>query len=127
LGPARTDLDRAAALDPDCFWIRAWRGELLAHQGLLAPGLADLDRALALFPDFAQARVWKGQVQLALGRARPALRQFRAALERDPQNVWAMIGSAACLEKNRRTAEAAELLERARALAPGLFAAAARG
>ncbi len=123
LAPARADLDRAASLDPDCCWIRAWRGELLAHQGDAAGALKEFEQALRLFPRYAQARVWKGQALLSLGKSSPALVEFRRALSDEPQNVWALLGEASCLQKMGRARQAEDAVERARQLAPSLFAA----
>ncbi len=120
LAQARSDLERAASLDP-CFWILAWKGELSLHEGKTQAALADLEAALSLYPQYTQARIWKGQALLALGRTAEALSEFRLAHSQEPQNVWSLIGQSACLEKTGKASKARELLEQARRIAPSLF------
>jgi Flp pilus assembly protein TadD len=62
---------------------------------------------------------------LALKKPTEAARDFDAALAADPDDVWALVGAAACLEMNGREKKARELFARAKALAPGLFEEAA--
>ncbi len=122
LNEARADLDRAVRLDPSAFWIIAWRGELRLHEGDAAGALKDLGKALRIFPQYPDALLWRGHALLKSGAARRALHGFGSALALQPNNVWAMIGQAACLERLGDAAKAADLLTRARQIAPALFA-----
>ncbi|MDE2141273.1 MAG: tetratricopeptide repeat protein [Elusimicrobia bacterium] len=125
LDAARADLARAARLDPKAGWIAAWRGELDLHEGRADEGLAALDRALKLHPGLTPARVWRGRALLTLGRTADAARDFGTALKNDPDDVWALVGAAACLEARGAGSKARALFARAKALAPGLFEEAA--
>ncbi len=121
LDRARADLETAARLDPAAGWIAAWQGELALHEGRLDDAKAALDRAVVAHPTLTPARVWRGQVEFALGLFAAARKDFDAALALDPNEPFAVIGTAACLEKAGKTKQARALFERARALAPGLF------
>jgi tetratricopeptide (TPR) repeat protein len=125
LDDARADLETAAALDPKAGWIAGWLGELELHRGRYAAARVALDRALKLHPGLSPARVWRGRTLLALKKPTEAARDFDAALAADPDDVWALVGAAACLEMNGREKKARELFARAKALAPGLFEEAA--
>ncbi len=125
LDAARADLEHAARLDPKAGWIAAWQGELALHEGRLDDAKTALDRAVKDHPTLVPARVWRGQVHFALGKTADARKDFDAALAADPDEPFAVIGTAACLEKAGKLKQAAALFARAKALAPGLFEEAA--
>ena len=118
---ARADLNRAVSLAPRTFWIVAWRGELRLHEGDIAGAQMDIDKALALFPRYPQGLIWKGQALLKDGAAQRALKAFNSAFTLEPNNVWVMIGQAACMERLGQVRKARTLLDRAREIAPALF------
>lgn len=121
LKEARADLELAASLDPKAPWIAAWLGELDLHEGRVPEALARLDFALKSHPGLRSARVARGRAAFALGKTAAARKDFETVLAADANDPWALIGSAACHEKEGRAKKALELFERARALAPSLF------
>jgi tetratricopeptide (TPR) repeat protein len=108
-------------LDPKAGWIFAWLGELELHEGRFAAARAALDGALASHPGLAPARVWRGRTLLNLRKFPEAAKDFDAALDAEPDDVWALVGKAACLEAAGKGKRARGLFARAKSLAPGLF------
>jgi tetratricopeptide (TPR) repeat protein len=94
-------------------------------EGRTAEAIKELDAALKEFPAYAQARVWKGKALFEAGKLPLALKEFARAAADDPNDAYALIGQATCLQRLGRAQEAHGLFERSKALAPALFAEAA--
>jgi tetratricopeptide (TPR) repeat protein len=83
-----------------------------------AQAFRSLDRAAALFPWSPRPQLVAGTIALRLGDRERADEEFRAALDRDPRNTYALLELGA-LEANRGDRRAAlALLGRALALNP---------
>ncbi|NNN04454.1 MAG: tetratricopeptide repeat protein [Elusimicrobia bacterium] len=123
---ARRDLDHAVELDADCYWARAWLGELKLVRGDVRGALAEFAQVLGAHDAYQDAWTWQGRAYCEQKRWRPALSSFMKALSLDAADPWALIGASACLEKLRRASAAAKYRERAMSVAPGLFAGESR-
>lgn len=124
------DLDAAesAALDA----LRADPGAALAHLALGRIALArdsperarqSLERALAAAPDLDAARAQLAAIAVRAGRHGEAIGHYRAALERNERSPELAHALGVALIENGDFDEAATVLARALALAPGLTAA----
>ena len=121
LDRARADLLHSVALDPDCFWARAWLGECRLASSDARAAMADLTAALDAFSGYSDAWNWLARAHAEFGRWRQALAAHRKALAIDPTDPWAMLGSSLCLERLGRRAAAADMLLRVQAQAPNLI------
>jgi tetratricopeptide (TPR) repeat protein len=102
----RLELAAAAALDD-----LGRAGEALAHA----------DRAVALRPDEPAAQSERGYALFELCRFEEARAAFQAALDRSPEDAWALHQLGLLAERRGDSAGAEKLLGRARQLAPGDF------
>jgi tetratricopeptide (TPR) repeat protein len=80
LEPARGDLERAVALDPEDPLAWTWLGQTQVAMGDAASALASLGRAHALDPSYAPAALAYGQALLRVQRPREAVDPLRTAL-----------------------------------------------
>lgn len=77
-------LEKALALDPQCFAALAWRGEAYCRMGDYASALADLDLASAHKPLFFSTLLWRGAARAGCGDYEKAIRDWLAACGKDP-------------------------------------------
>lgn len=122
LEEAAFDFERSLTLCPEAPWTRAWRGELALAAGDAAAALPDLTAAAALLPGDPDFALWRGRALCELGRCSEARAEFDRALSKQPLHVWALVAAGACREKQGDRKAAAAYYERAKALAPQLFA-----
>ncbi len=110
---------RALAIEPDIALTRVNLAMALERLGRTGEATEQYVAALALDPALAKAHFQYARL-LAAERKDPqgALREFGAALALDPGHVDAYKGAAATLFDCGRYDDAAQCLERARALAP---------
>jgi tetratricopeptide (TPR) repeat protein len=80
---AGRDLSRAAALAPDCGWIRCWRGEWLRLRGRHREALDELNAGLRSRPAYVRAFAWRGALLTAMNRTREAEADLGRAIRRD--------------------------------------------
>ncbi|MFE1944818.1 tetratricopeptide repeat protein [Streptomyces massasporeus] len=92
---ARTEYDRAVALDPELAVAYRHRSGIRADLGDPDGAIADLDRAVALEPDNAWYLALRGEHQRIAGRDAEAVRDLTEALRRDPALgfAWASRGA----------------------------------
>lgn len=122
--PARRDLanaaiERAAAVQPDAGQVHVARGRYWLH------GFRDYDRARAeldlarrTLPNEPLIYFWGVSMDRRQGRWSEAIRNGERALEIDPRNTELLTTAAGTYERLRRYPEAAQLYERAIAVAP---------
>lgn len=85
---ALTDFADALALDPNCPWCLANRGEIYRRIECDEDARVDLDRAIALDPHCARSFANRGEVYRQRGQHDRALADFDHALELQPDNNW---------------------------------------
>lgn len=122
LEDAAFDFARSLELCPTAPWTRAWKGELALAAGDAAAALPDLTAAATLLPGDPDFALWRGRALCELGRCSEARAEFDRALSKQPLHVWALVAAGACREKQGDRKAAAAYYERAKALAPQLFA-----
>lgn len=127
LEPARALFDRAVAADPDLASARLWRAEVRLTTGDAAGALADLSAVGARVAADAEALTWRGRALCATGLCARASKDFAAASRIDARSPWPLLADGDCLRRRGRPRAAVARFERARRLAPGLFARAEAG
>ena len=117
VGDYRRSLEELQALkrerpqDPDLL-LRA--GMALKFAGQPAEAEGAFRRALALRPNLDVARAWLAEVCLDRGRPREALQLFNECLQRQPENVLALVGKSRAMEelfKNRHPISIPEMVQ----------------
>ena len=91
--------------------------ERLANSGAYAEALKAFQAIAAANPDDLEARMWIARMYEKLGQPEHAGDVYRSILATQPQNLDAMIGAGAALVSLGRLGEAADLLNRAEAIA----------
>ncbi|MBI5629707.1 MAG: tetratricopeptide repeat protein [Elusimicrobia bacterium] len=78
-------MDRAAALEPESGWIRAWRAEVLKRLGRKKEALEDLDLAVSLDPEYRLAFAWRSMLREESGDLAGAAADMSKCLEALPR------------------------------------------
>jgi len=91
----------------------------LVQAGKPHEAVAICRRILQTFPKYIGAYRVLGQAALAIGNDQQAMDLFRRVLSADPENLSAYIGLATIYERQGRSEEARQSLERAFELSPG--------
>jgi DNA-binding winged helix-turn-helix (wHTH) protein/Flp pilus assembly protein TadD len=95
-GEALSDLDRAAANDPENWTVRFYRGWSLATLGRSAEGVDELRKAVAIRPSAPELPAALGHLLFCAGQAEEARRILEVAVESTPYDdlSLAMLASA---------------------------------
>jgi lipoprotein NlpI len=88
---AKTDYDRAVALDPGQAWGLAGRGNVLMANGDFPGAIREYGRALALDPASAAFLYKRGNPLFLLGRYAEAARDYQAALDSQAGHRYARL------------------------------------
>jgi TolB-like protein len=120
---AKRALDAASQLKPDAGEVHLARA-LFHYWGKREydAALAELALARRALPNDADAAFLTGSLQRRQGRWEEATRSLQVAADLDPGNIGIQIDCAGIYRQQRRYAEAAQILDRALALAPNDFA-----
>ncbi|MEJ7777012.1 MAG: tetratricopeptide repeat protein [Sphingomicrobium sp.] len=87
---ALLDYDKAVELDPSNVYAWANRGITRVRAGELAGAKSDLEKAEAIDPTFVQNFIGRGMLADAESRPRDAVDAYTGALEREPDNRYAI-------------------------------------
>ena len=116
---AASALNRAVDHAPDHASIRFARAQVRREMGDAAGGLADADMALSLGLDGADVHGTRGLLLEALGRDDDAVLAYRAALERQPTSLPALLNLGNVERRLGHRDTARQMYDRALAIAPG--------
>lgn len=97
-------------------WLAEMRSRIAASE--FEAALAVVNQRLKQAPEDMEARGWRGRIQQWMGRLDEAEADYRAVLERHPQDTDILVGFADVLSRQGRTEEALEALEQARQADP---------
>ncbi|MDP1028774.1 tetratricopeptide repeat protein [Sphingomonas sp. KR1UV-12] len=92
---ALADYSKAIELDPTSFWALSNRGITRIQEGDLAGARADLDKAESLDPTYVQIFIGRGMLADAEHRPKDAIDAYTKALQREPDNGYALVQRAA--------------------------------
>ncbi len=102
--------------DHDFYYLR---GTLMAaHRGVIGSVIVDTSQALAAAPDDLSLHLFRGYANLWREQYEAALEDFQFVLERDPNNVFALIMSGTIALEDEKPEDAAQAFARAIELAP---------
>lgn len=116
---ANTAIEQAARIQPDAGEVHLVRAHYWLH------GFRDYDRARAelelarrTLPNDSKVYSWSAVIDRRQGHWDQALKNYERAIELDPRNIEWLINVGSTYERLRRYPEAAQLYQRALAIAP---------
>jgi len=115
---AITLLDQALSTSPDYFDAALLRGQLQLRTGKAKEVVKELRPLVEKHPELAAARLLLADAYRALGQLDDAAAIFRDQLKNSPDSAEACIALGIILRQQKNNAEARQVLERARQLAP---------
>ena len=115
---ARTELEKALALDPENADAYRGRGELHQALGQIGQAESDFRRAIELRPADRTFHDLLGTLYFHAGRMKEAEGEYRESIALAPDGVWGLRNLAGVLIAGGRLPEAAVLLQRALQVRP---------